>query len=63
MKFCSKKKKERELGERRHSNGKLGESGVQTDEERRLKRSAMEMSGCCDNGLSAAVSSDSLKRA
>lgn len=32
-------------------------------EKRRLKESAMEMSGCCNNELSAALSSVLLKRA
>lgn len=39
--------------------GSSVERGVcRRGEERRLKGSAMGMCGCCDNGLSAAVSSD-----
>lgn len=40
------------------SNGRLGGG-----KKRRLKGSAMEMSGCCNNELSAALSSVLLKRA
>lgn len=38
--------------------GSVEEMSVWTREERRLKESALEVSGCCDNGLSAAASSD-----
>lgn len=40
-----------------------GKSSVSVGEEWRLNEGAMKGSGCCDNGLSAAVLSQLLKRA